>query len=592
MTERCQASWQRLVCPFGAILAAQAIPLFLTPLPTPAQTVPIAQQVPPPTLRDLVPRPSPSPLPAPSPAPLPPLDQLLPPTPTPGGTQESPTGDVPATIVVKQFKVTGSTVFSEAELAAETKDYINQPITLTQLFEARSKITDLYIRRGYITSGAYIPPQRLQDGVVEIRVVEGRLEDIRVTGNRRLNPNYVRSRLAIATRPPLNRNQLLEALQLLQLNPLIQNISAELSAGTRPGLSLLEVRVTEADTFSGQIGLDNGRSPSVGTVRRQFQLNETNLLGLGDGLSIAFTNTNGSNAFDATYSLPVNARNGTVSFSSGFSFSDVIEQPFDVLNIKARSTYYELSFRQPVLQNPNREFALGLTGSYRSSKATLNPFDLGEIPFPALGSDTEGRTRVFALRFFQEWTQRSGQSVFAARSQFSVGLGAFDATINEEPPDSRFFAWRGQAQWVRLLAPDTLLLVRGDLQLADRALVPVEQFGLGGLQSIRGYRQDALLTDNGIFGSVEVRIPIARLPQLQGLVQLTPFIDVGSGWNLSGRADPDPQTLASVGLGLRLQLGNSLNARLDWGIPLVSIDGEKRSLQEQGVYFSIFYSPF
>jgi hemolysin activation/secretion protein len=105
-----------------------------------------------------------------------------------------------------------------------------------------------------------------------------------------------------------------------------------------------------------------------------------------------------------------------------------------------------------------------------------------------------------ALRFFQEWTKRTSREVLAARSQFSLGIGLLNATINDEPPDSRFFSCGGRFQWVRLLAADTLLLLRGDVQLADRALVPLEQIGLGGQDTIRGYRQDVLLTDNGAFG--------------------------------------------------------------------------------------------
>ena len=57
-----------------------------------------------------------------------------------------------------------------------------------------------------------------------------------------------------------------------------------------------------------------------------------------------------------------------------------------------------------------------------------------------------------------------------------------------------YFSWRGQAQLVRLLAPDTLFLIRADVQLADRALVPLEQIGVGGQETVRGYRQDLLLS--------------------------------------------------------------------------------------------------
>jgi hemolysin activation/secretion protein len=196
------------------------------------------------------------------------------------------------------------------------------------------------------------------------------------------------------------------------------------------------------------------------------------------------------------------------------------------------------------------------------------------------------------LQFFQEWTSRNSREVIAARSGFNFGIGAFDATINtNDDPDSRFFSWQGQAQWVRLLADDTLLLVRGNMQLADRSLLPIEQFGLGGLGSVRGYRQDLLLTDNGVFATAEVQYPILRIPQWQGVLQVVPFFDVGSAWN-SGRENPDVNTLASVGLGLQWRQSDRFTARLDWGIPLISVDSRERTWQENGVYFSILYNPF
>lgn len=536
--------------------------------------------------------PSDQPLPEPTAPPqLPPPDQLL-----PGGNVNPPTapeqnqpGDIPQTITVTKFNITGSSVFSTEEFDKLTKDFTNRAITIAELFQVRSKITQYYVDKGYITSGAYIPPQKLKDGVVEIRVIEGSLEEIKVSGTRRLNAGYVRSRLEIATKKPLNRERLLEALQVLQLNPLIQNLSAELAAGTRPGVSTLEVQVREAKTFNAQFSIDNGRSPSVGSFRRSVQLSEANLLGWGDSLSGSYTNTDGSNSFDFNYTVPINPRNGTFAFSYGTSDNNVIERPFNTLDIESYSKYYEVTLRQPIIQKPNRELAVGLALTRRESQASLLN---GEIPFPAVGADANGRTSVTALRLIQEWTQRDSQQVFAARSQFSIGLDALNSTTNADSPDSRFYACRGQAQWVRLLAPDTLLLLRGDLQFADRPLVALEQFGLGGQQSVRGYRQDALLTDNGFFASAEVRLPIWRQRQSQSVLQVVPFIDVGTSWNKGDTPNPETSTLVSAGLGLRLQLGSQLNAQIDWGIPLVSIDSRKSTWQENGIYFSVIYNPF
>jgi hemolysin activation/secretion protein len=203
------------------------------------------------------------------------------------------------------------------------------------------------------------------------------------------------------------------------------------------------------------------------------------------------------------------------------------------------------------------------------------------------------------LRLFQEWTQRSEREVFAARSEFNFGLDIFDSTdsfdeaINSQAPQTRYFAWRGQAQWVRLLAPDTLLVARTDFQLSDSPLVSLEQFALGGLGSVEGYRQNQVLTDNGIFAGLEVRLPIVRGSQLGGtLVQLIPFVNFGTGWNNAGLANPDPQTLMSVGLGLQWQQGDFFSARIDWGIPLIDDNSDGNTWQESGIHFSVIFKPF
>ncbi|AFZ37635.1 surface antigen (D15) [Stanieria cyanosphaera PCC 7437] len=508
--------------------------------------------------------------------------------------------NIPQSIIVKKFKVIGSTVFTQQELAAATAFYQNRPLSLSELFQARSAITKLYSDRGYLNSGAYIPPQELQNGVVTIAIKEGELEGINVTGTKRLNPNYIVSRLQTAGQTPVKVEALLEALQMLRLNPLIKNISAELSAGVRPGTSLLEVQIEEADAFSVETTFDNARSPSVGTNRRQIGLTHKNLFGFGDQFSFGYTNTDGSDAIDLAYALPLNPKNGTLKLAYGNNSNNVIEKPFNPLDIESLSRYYELSWRQPLINRPNQELALGFSFSRQESETSLL-----DIPFAlSRGADEAGKTKISALRLFQELVNRDEQQVFALSSQFSIGLDWFNATSNEDlqtyvafdsnlgdvsSPDSTFFAWRGQSQWVRRLDEDFLLLLRGDLQLATTALVPLEQFRLGGVDSVRGYRQDLLLGDNGLFASAELRIPLFRVQKLDGIMQLTPFFDLGTVWN-SDDVPIEQDFLSAVGIGLNFSAGNRLNARLDWGIPLVNLENSGNSLQENGVYFSINYN--
>ena len=247
------------------------------------------------------------------------------------------------------------------------------------------------------------------------------------------------------------------------------------------------------------------------------------------------------------------------------------------------------------MQTPTQEFALGVTASRRNSdiSSLLEEFNVPPSELSP-GADESGQTQVSALRFFQEWTRRSSNEVIAVRSQFNLGLGAFDATVNDNAPDSRFFAWQLEAQWTRQLARDTVFLLRGGIQLATTSLLPSEQFGLGGLETLRGYRQDLLLTDNSAFATAEIRLPLFRIRATESVFQLAPFFDVGTAWNNGGesREVAGSNTLASIGLGLRLSLFDSFTARFDWGIPLVAVDTEENTWQEKGFYFSLEHSPF
>ncbi|MBD2527584.1 ShlB/FhaC/HecB family hemolysin secretion/activation protein [Nostoc sp. FACHB-133] len=561
---------------------------------------PLKAEVParPPIIPQVIPRdiqpPSSAPLPTPQPQQSPLPQQILPPSNLSPNLEEQFPDTTKETFTVKRFEVLGGTVFSQQELDKVLKEFINRPITLDDLYQARQKITDLYIDKDYISCGAYIPPQKIWSGIVKIQIVETKLRDIEIEGTRRLNKSYIRSRIAAGNNGPLNQKRLLKSLQLLKFNPLIQNLSANLQPGNIPGQIKLVVEVVEARTFNAQMILDNTRSPSIGSFQRRIQVNEANLLGLGDNLSLGYSNTDASNFFYGSYTLPLNSKNGTLSFNYGTGNSSVIEHPFDTLNIKSASRYYELTFRQPMFQSPTEELTLGLTASRRESEANYAP--LGEqIPFPQLGSNDQGKTRVSALRFFQEWITRGSTQVFAVRSQFNLGLDVFNATVNQDAPDSRFFSWQGQAQWLRLLAPDTLLLFGFNTQLATRSLLPLEQFSLGGIESVRGYRQDLLLADNGIFASAEVQVPILRISKINGILQLIPFTDFGIVWNNSGSTIANtnsPNILASIGLGLRWSQNANFSARLDYGIPVVSVDQPNQTWQENGLYFYLQYNNF
>ncbi len=518
--------------------------------------------------------------------PLPP--EPSPPAPTPPeSTQPGPS------VLIRDIQVLGSTVFSDDRLNAITQPYEGQQLTLEDLQKVADAITQLYLNDGYITSRAILVDQEIREGVVRIQVIEGSLEEIQVEGTQRLNPGYVRRRIRLGAGVPLNPSKLEDQLRLLKLNPLFENVEASLRPGSGIGQSILVVRVTEAKAFGSQLSVDNYSPPSVGAEEFGIGLQHINLTGMGDVLAGTFDRsfTGGSNTFDILYQVPLNAMEGTLRLRTVINRNEITQEPFNVFNIEGESELYELNFRQPLVRSPREEFALVFGFDHQDGRTFLDGDGFG---FGA-GPSSDGITRTSVFRFGQDYIKRGPGGAWALRSQFSLGTGLLGATVNSHPtPDSRFLSWLGQAQRVQLLGQDHLLIVQGDLQLTTDPLLPSQQFIIGGAQSLRGYRQNVRAGDNGFKFSIEDRITLQRNATGVSVLQLAPFLDLGTVWNHSDNPNPLPSQrfLAGLGLGVLWEPLPRLNLRLDYGLPLVNLDDRGNNLQDDGLYFSVIYRPF
>ncbi|MEH2275565.1 MAG: ShlB/FhaC/HecB family hemolysin secretion/activation protein [Nostoc sp.] len=485
---------------------------------------------------------------------------------------------------VKEIQIIGNTVLKE-EITKLKQLLENKNITFEQLLELRSQITQLYIKEGYITSGAFLlNNQNLNSGIIKIQIVEGELEAIELSGLQRLQEGYVRSRIARATQTPLNQKRLEQALQLLQIDPLIARVNAELTAGSTPGSNILRLQLKEAPAFHAGMEVANSQSPSIGSEQGSVFIEHENLLGLGDKFYAEYRITKGLNLYDISYNVPFNALNGTIGVRYNNSDSKIIEDDFRDLDIRSESRTLSFNVRQPLQRTPESEFALGLAFDLRRSQTFL----LNDIPFSFSEGPEEGESKITAIRFSQDWLQRDADRVLAARSQFSIGIGAFDATVNVTGTDGQFFTWLGQFQWVQRLSPRAIILAKIDAQLTGDSLLSLEKFSIGGVETVRGYNQNQVVTDNGIIASVEARLP---LTSNTNTLQLVPFFDFGTGWN-NRISNPSPQTLTSLGLGLRWQPFQGLDLRADYAIPLFGVDNKGDSLQDNGFNFSLRYQPF
>ncbi len=500
-------------------------------------------------------------------------------------------------IVIENFNFTGNSVFSDSRLKAIAAPYTGRPITFEDLEALRHKLTRHYTDRGYINSGAVLPDQKVEKGTITYRIIEGKLTAIDIIESRRLRDRYIKSRLATGAGPPLNINELQQQVQLLHLNRLIHRINAVLEPGMAPGESRLEVKVDEERAWLAGIEVNNHRSPSIGGERIGFYGAHRNLTGWGDALYLSYGITEGLDDFFGSYRFPLTAKETAIKVSYNQNAAEVVEAPFHEINIESESRTWGITLSRPLFKTPEHELVLSLSGEKRHSETSL----LNEPYSFSLGVPPDGKSDISVLRLSGDWLLRKSLQVFAARSVFSFGVDAMDATINSDGlPDSRFFTWLGQFQWARRFpeALDSRVIFKIDLQLANDPLLPLEKFSVGGANSVRGYRENLLVRDSGIISSLEWRTPLFRAPipkistaPEDGFLQAALFYDWGWAKNREYHV-PGPDTISSAGLGLLWDPSRKIHAEIYWGYGFREIEHEEEDLQDEGVHFRVDWQVF
>lgn len=510
-------------------------------------------------------------------------------------------------LYVIRFEFRGNHVYSRGTLAKLIQNDTGRQITADDLEQARQTLTMYYVSHGYINSGAVLDDQDTRGGVITFRIVEGRLTDIKLTGNRWFRGYWLRHELRKAAGDPLNFDRLKEGLELLRQNSLISQVNGELKPGGAPGESILDAQVKDNQPFRAGLDFKNSRPPSVGSEILNAHFADLNLTGNNDPLHLDYGivestrnqdfKASGWDNEDGSYSFAIPPWDTALQVHGSKSNTAIVEAPFDTLSITSRLEEYGYAIRQPIHETLTEDFAMSVALDSERDKTFL----LGQ-PFSLSPGAVNGVSDVTVIRFTQEYVNRSTVHVLAIRSTFNVGIGGLDSTVNDSGQDSRFFSWLGQTQYIRRIRDtDNLLVLRVNGQLSNSPLLAPEQFSLGGAESVRGYRENELLRDNGVFGSIEVQIPIIHGTAKGQTLSVAPFLDIGAGWNTlsnaaggsgqqgAGSQDDQGALLPSAGLGLIYTYSSHVHSDLYWGYGFnrVYIATSKTDPQDYGFYFAI-----
>ena len=486
-------------------------------------------------------------------------------------------------VTIKRVVFSGYSVFGEDELQTIANPFLNRAIDVGDLEELRYQLTQQYVKNGYVNSGAIIPTQTFKEDTLNIQIVEGKLSEINISGNGWLHPDYIRHRLL--DDKPFNTQTFQDRYQRLLNDPLIEQLNGNLKPLPQLGESALDLQVTRARPYQLALHFNNYNPPSVGAEQLQVEAWVRNLTRWGDKFDFRFDTSRGSDIFAGGLAMPLNAYGTVFDFHFETGRSSVVEEPLNKINITSQVTNFNWSLSHPVYLSADQNLTFGVSFASRLNQTGL----LNNPSFPFIPGLENGRSKAVSLRFSQDYSGRFENHVIAARSSFSVGLGGvFGSTVqaDSDGPDSRYFAWLGQMQYAwKAMENGAQLQLRGNLQLSNEALLPQERIAVGGVYSVRGYRENELVRDNGYSGSIEFHYPVFAM---QGIYtnQLTifPFMDVGAGWNNHENAD----YLHAIGIGTSWQGFKHVKADFYYAHNIgKKVNKVSHDLQDDGVFFNV-----
>ena len=509
----------------------------------------------------------------------------------PAGATAAPTESV-TRFQLDKVAFRGNTVFTTLELEAVAAPYTGRHISAAELEDLRQLLTRHYIEHGYVNSGVLVAQQ--SEGTVHFEVVEGRITSIRLQGLDGLEQAYVARRLAKASDGPLNLHTLRERYQLLLGDPLVQRMNARLIPDERLGEAILDIELERTKSYQLSAFINNYRPPSIGEQAAGLSGWVRNLTGKGDLLEATLQNATAidtSRRASLAWRMPLGYSGTQFLLDWEQGYSSVIENPMKALAIDSAFYSRDLGLSQVLLETLGQKYSIGINQVERENRTwmlgTAFSFNPGE---PA------GVVREDLWRLWQEYTYRTENHVLSARLSFINGKNNLQAIAGlpastSNDPTQKFHIWLGQVHYARkLLDNGAQIVFKGSVQSTANRLLSMDGIAIGGVNTVRGFRENALTRDNGQTFSLEFDYPAIRNGRNGVNLSLIPFYDFGRGWNNGETAE----NISSAGLVARMQ-HKGLSFDLAVARPLIYTavrNAGNGSLQDKGVHLQLRYQVF
>ena len=498
----------------------------------------------------------------------------------------------PARFVLSALGVQNTSVLTTADIDTVTTRWRGKLIGGYELLVIARELTALYTDKGYSGSGVVLGDQAIELGVVRFHAREVHVSNVSVSPP----PRWIREgAIAHMVWPnlstPLHLPTLQDRIAMMRDSPHIKRIDADLAVGlANPSEATLKLAIEEPPPISVWLSAANNRSPSIGAVRKEAGISHRSLLGWGDSMELRAGQTEGLNDSQISYNFPIPKTRFTLSYSRGRADSRAIEpRVFRDLDIVALSNSDTVGVNANLFRSPATVANAGFTHDRRRSSTSLLGF-----PFSFTLGIPEGESTVTANRVSGEFVFRDPRMNGSVRVIATSGKvnPAADAGIPGAVAPSFKLLQLG-ATYVMSFSTDRLgtweLRTRIDAQHTRETLAPVERMSFGGVNGVRGYRENLFLRDKGVIARVELNreaVEVFKYLNIGGGV----FADAGWGRDVFERADALPRSISSVGVSIETRVTPYFRLTTQYARPRDRSFSKGGNLQDRGVHLSAVLS--
>jgi hemolysin activation/secretion protein len=457
------------------------------------------------------------------------------------------------TIFVQSFKITGAMNISESKLQTIIAKYTNKELTFKQLQEVASLITKAYREEGYFVARAYIPIQNMQDGVVEITVIEGEYGKFILENNSRVKDFLAQAMLNDAKNRGnvVSTNTLERSMLIINDTPGVKVVQADIMPGAEVGTSDFAIKTESTSWYDGYVLADNNGSRYTGKNRVMAGVNFNSLAGLGDKLSFSGLISNGSDLKNRriSYSIPLMANGLRTDISYSKTNYNLVD-----LDGTADNVYYgtsntlDATLSYPIIRTRLETLKIS---------STIASKDLTDYISGNAYQEKEAKSINLALNYSKD------QRIFGLNSQITSGLTYTYGDLKfldeaSKTTDSAGANTQGKYSKINgylsasALLPQELTL-QASLQfqkaLGNKNLDGSEDMSIGGSNGVKVYPDGELSAENAILFNIELTKTLPSLGAYSHKLGL--FYDIGKASMEDDSKDTTfkSRTLQDVGIG-------------------------------------------